>query len=118
MLLTGNFSNNPPTSASVADAMKFLMILYSTCIGSFWREVTIIGVLDFETRKNIRLLWCVLLVLRCRIHLNIHGGSLLFFYILSLSLDVTHCNLRTVLLVFLFLLLYLSEPPPVISATW
>ena len=73
MLLTGNFSNNPPTSASVADAMKFLMILYSTCIGSFWREVTIIGVLDFETRKNIRLLWCVLLVMRCRIHLNIHG---------------------------------------------
>ena len=29
-------SNNPPNYASVADAMKLLIILYSTCTGPFY----------------------------------------------------------------------------------
>ena len=46
-------SNNPPTSASVADVMKFLMILYSTCTVSFWGDIASIGMLflDFGPRK-------------------------------------------------------------------
>ena len=97
--------------------MTFLMILYSTCTGPFWGGVTNIGVLYFGTRNNICLLVCVLLVLICRTHLNIYGGSLRFLYILSLRLYVTHFNLRTVLLVFLFLLFSLYEPPTVSSVT-
>ena len=37
--------NNPPNSASMADAMTFIMILYSTCMGRFSGCITIIGVL-------------------------------------------------------------------------
>ena len=39
------FSNNPPNSASVADAMTFLMMLHSTCTGPF--------------SGGIALFWCV-----------------------------------------------------------
>ena len=46
------FSDNPPSSASVADAIKFLIILHSTCIGPFSWVVDCIGVLDFCPRKK------------------------------------------------------------------
>ena len=49
----------------------------------------------FGQGKNIHLLWCVPLVMRYRIHMNRCVGSSRFFYILSLRLDVTHCNSRT-----------------------
>ena len=47
-----HFSNNPPNSASVADAMTFLIMLHSTCIGAFWGIIDCIGVLDFGPRKK------------------------------------------------------------------
>ena len=70
------FSNSPTNYASVADAMNFLMILHSTCMGPFSRSITLISVLlmDFGTRKKTHLIFCVPLVLRCRMHLNICIG--------------------------------------------
>ena len=46
------FSNHPPNSASVADAMTFLIMLHSTCTGPFSRVIACIGVLDFVPRKR------------------------------------------------------------------
>ena len=48
------FSNSPTNYASVADAMNFLMILHSTCMGPFYGGIALIGVLlmDFGTIKN------------------------------------------------------------------
>ena len=82
------FSNNPPNHDSVTDAMAFLMIMHSTCTGPFSVGISVIGVLDFVLRKNIHLIYCVLLVTRCRICMNIYRGSLRFFYIMLLRLDV------------------------------
>ena len=93
-------SNNLPNSASVADAMIFLMILHSTCTGLSSGIVAVIGVLDFGPRKNIHLLCCMPLVLRCMMHLNIYEGSFHFFCIMLLFLDVARCNL-IILLFFL-----------------
>ena len=45
------FSKNPPNSDSVADAMMFLVILYSTCNRTFYRGIYVIGVLGFGPRK-------------------------------------------------------------------
>ena len=46
------FSNDPPNSASVADAMTFLILLHSTCTGPFYRGIDCIGVFDFGPRKK------------------------------------------------------------------
>ena len=46
------FSNNPPNPASVADAMTFLIMLHSTCTGTFYGGIYCIGVLDFGPRKK------------------------------------------------------------------
>ena len=88
------FSNSPPNSASMDDAMTFLSIMYSTCTGTFSGGIVCIVVLDFGHRKNIDLICFVPLVLRCRIYPNICGESSCFFYILLLSLDVPRCNLK------------------------
>ena len=47
-----NFSNNPPNYASVADTIPFLIILHSTCTGTFYGDIDFIGVLDFGPRKK------------------------------------------------------------------
>ena len=46
------FSNNPPNYSSVANAMKFLVILNSTYTGPFSRGIACIGVLDFVSSKK------------------------------------------------------------------
>ena len=50
------FSNNPPNSASVADSVTFLVILYYTCTSPFSRGIAVIGALDFGPRKKIPLI--------------------------------------------------------------
>ena len=67
------FSYNPPNSASIADAMKFLIVLYSTCTGPFYGGIACIGVFYFVPQKNIHLPCFVPLVLICRMHPNIYG---------------------------------------------
>ena len=67
------FSNNPPNSASLADAITFFIALYSTFIGPFSGGIACIVVLDFGPRKNIHLLCFVPLVLVCIMHHNISG---------------------------------------------
>ena len=47
-----DFSNNPPNSASMDDAITFLMIMNSTCTGPFSGGIYCISVLDFGPRKN------------------------------------------------------------------
>ena len=108
------FSNNPPNSISVADSIIFLMILHSTRTGRFSGGIDFIDKLfmDLETRKNINLLCCVPLVMRCSMHLNIYVGSYRFLYILPLRLYVRHYNSRTVWFVSFILLLDLSVPTP------
>ena len=91
------FLNNPPSSASVSDAMTFIMILHYTCTGPLSGGITVIGVMDFGPRENIHLLSCVPLVMRCRIRLNIYGESFCFFYIILLRLDVRRCSFINVL---------------------
>ena len=44
------FSNKPPNYTSVADTITFLIILHSTCTGTFSRGISYIGVLDFGSR--------------------------------------------------------------------
>ena len=44
------FSNNPPNSASVADAMTFIIVLHSTFTVPFSKGIYFIGVLDFGPR--------------------------------------------------------------------
>ena len=39
------FSKNPPNSASVDDAMMFIMVLHSTCTGPIFGGITVISVL-------------------------------------------------------------------------
>ena len=46
------FSNNPPNSASVADAFTSLMMLHSTCPGPFSGGISCIGVLGFGPMKK------------------------------------------------------------------
>ena len=45
------FSNSPPNSASVADAITFIIMLHSTCTGKFYDGIVCIGVLDFFLQK-------------------------------------------------------------------
>ena len=108
------FLKNPPHYVSLDDVMTFLMILHSTCNGPFSWEINVIGLLllDFRPRKNIHLLCDVPLVMRSRIHLNRYVGSSRSFYILSLRLDVNHCNSETVWFFSFFLFLDLSVLPP------
>ena len=79
----------------------------------FNRAITCISVFDLIPRKNIHLLCFVPLVLIYRMHPNICVGSLRFFCILVLRLDVSHCNLRSVLSTFPFRYLVLPIPPSV-----
>ena len=65
------FSNNPPNSDSVPDAMSFLIMLHYTCTGTFSVGIACIGGLDFGPGKNIHLLCFVPLVMICRLHANI-----------------------------------------------
>ena len=86
------FSNNPPNSTSVVDAMKFLLTLNYTCTGKFYGGIACTSVLDFGTRKSIHLICFVPLVLIYGMHPNICGESLSFFSILLLHLDMLCCN--------------------------
>ena len=54
------FSNNPPSFVSMSDAMKFLIMLHSTCTGPFSGGIACTGMLDFGPRnKNPPALICV-----------------------------------------------------------
>ena len=112
-----HFSNNTTNYNPVADSMNFIRILNYTCTGPFLGALRLLVCYFWILvwGKNIYLICCVLLVMRCRMHINIYGGSFLFFYIISLRLDVTQCNLRIVWFFSLFILLDLSVPPPVSS---
>ena len=46
------FSNNPPNYASVADAIKFRIMLHYTCTGTFLGGIDFIGVSDFVPKKK------------------------------------------------------------------
>ena len=46
------FSNKSPSSDSMNDAITFLMMLHSTCIGPFSGGISYIGVLGFVPRKE------------------------------------------------------------------
>ena len=46
------FSNNLPNFASVADDMKFIIMLHYTCTGLLSRGIACIGVLNFFLEKN------------------------------------------------------------------
>ena len=46
------FSNNPPSSASVADDIKFFLMLHYTCTGPFYGSIYWIGVFNFGHRKK------------------------------------------------------------------
>ena len=46
------FSNNPPNSDSVADAITFLIMMHSACTGPFSRGIYCIGVFYFGTSKK------------------------------------------------------------------
>ena len=91
------FSNNPPNSVSVADAITFLIMLHYTCTGPFWGKIDCIGVLDIGPKKNIHQICFVTLVLKLRMHPNKYGESFQFFYILLLRLDVSRYSLKIVL---------------------
>ena len=45
------FSNNPPDSTSVADAITFLIRMHPKCTGTFSGGISCTGVLDFVSRK-------------------------------------------------------------------
>ena len=76
------------------DAIKFIIMLNSTCTGTFYGGIICIGVLDFGPRKKTHLLCFVPLVLICSMYPNICGEALRFFCILLVHLDVLHCNLK------------------------
>ena len=61
--------------------------------------------------KYIYVLCCINMVLRYIIHLNILVESFHFFYIMSLCLDVTHCNSITGCFVSMSLWLFLYVAP-------
>ena len=46
------FSNNPPNSTPVPDAITFRIMLHYTCTGPFWGGIDFIGVLDFVHKKK------------------------------------------------------------------
>ena len=106
------FWNSPPNSASVADAIIFIIMMHSTCTVTFSGGIVCISVLDFGPRKNIHLLCFVPLVMICSMHPNIGGESFQLFCILLLCLYVSHCNLK-IEFFSLFRLLNLSVPPTV-----
>ena len=86
------FSNNPPNSASVADAITFLIILHSTCTGLFSGGIACIVVLEFGPRKKYAPAMLLASGSRCKMHPNICGESFRFFCILLLRLYVTRRN--------------------------
>ena len=107
------FSNNPPNSDSMADAMTFLIMLHYTCTGPFYGGIYCIGVLDFGPRKTIHLLCFVPLCLICGMHPNICGESFYSFCILLLHLYVLRCNWKIDLSILRYIFLYFSLPPSV-----
>ena len=46
------FSNNLPNSTFMDDAMTFIIMLNSTCNGTFYGGISCIFVLDFGPRKK------------------------------------------------------------------
>ena len=88
------FSNKPPNYSSMAYAITFLMMLHSTCTGTFPGGISCIGVFDFGPRKNILRFCFVPLVLICRMHPSKYGESFRFFYIPIFRLDALRCNLE------------------------
>ena len=89
-----DFSNNHQNSASVADAMTFLIMLHSTRTGKFYGGIVSIVMLDSGPRKNIRLLCFAPLVLICMMYPNICGESFHFFCIMLLCLKVLRYKLK------------------------
>ena len=89
------FSNNPPNSASMADAITFIIMMHYTRNGTFYWGIACIGVLDFAPMKKIHLLCFVPLVLRCRMHPNICGEPFRFLCILLQVVDVLRFSLKT-----------------------
>ena len=67
------FSNNPPNSTSVADAIIFLIMLHYTCTGPSLGGIDFIGVLDFCPRKKIHQLCFVPQVMKYSMHPNKYG---------------------------------------------
>ena len=106
------FSNNPPNSDSVADAIKFLIMLIFKCTGPFSRGISCIGVFYFGPRKNILRLCFVPLVLICRMHPSKCGESFQYFFILLLHMDALRCNLEIELFILRFQLSALYVLPP------
>ena len=89
------FSNNPPNSASMAEAMTFIVMLYYTCNGQFTRVIDCINGLNFVPGEKIHLLCFVPLILICRcIHIYIYVESLRFLYILLLCMDLSRCYFK------------------------
>ena len=109
-----HFSNHPPISASVADAITFLIMLHSTCTGPFSGGISCISVLDLGLKGKYPPALNRVSFLICRIHPNICGESFRFLYILLLLLYVLHCNLIFKWYVLLYLLSALYVPMPVI----
>ena len=105
------FSNNIPNSDTVTEVVTFMIILHSTCTGPFSGGIACIGLFDFETSKNINLIFFVPLVLICRMHMNICGESFRFLFILLLRLDASRCNLRSELYDLHFLLFFFKPLP-------
>ena len=66
------FTNNSLNLSSMANSMNFIMIIHSTCTGTFSRGISNIEVLlmGFGHKENIHLFYCVPLVLRGRMYLN------------------------------------------------
>ena len=87
------FSNKPPNSDPVDDAIIFLVMLNSTCTSLLSRGISCIGVLGFFLGQNILRLCFVPLVLIVRIYTSKCGESFYFFCIPLLRLDVLQCNL-------------------------
>ena len=46
------FSNSPPNSASVVDAMTFIIMLHYTCTGPFFGGIDCMGIFDFGPRTK------------------------------------------------------------------
>ena len=69
------FSNHTSSSASGGYAMTFLIILYCTCNGLFYGDISVISLLGFCLRENILLLFIEPLVVTFMMHLNIYGES-------------------------------------------
>ena len=86
------FSKNSPNFAYVADAMTFIIMLHSTCIGLFLGAFLVLVCWILVLLRNNHLLCIGPLLLRCRMHLNICGESFCFLCILLLTCSAKKCD--------------------------